>query len=154
MGDTTRLFATERIDMERTKSNFMYMREACGITQSQAAEALGVSNDTLRKWEKPSGNEPPEDAWEYIESAYETHLWAVDSAVEAFLDANDEYGTERASFTYYRNQTQYDRMGRDIGYFTRANANARAAAERILAMGFEVEFRYPENAIRTPGSRY
>lgn len=140
--------------MERTKANFMYMREASGITQSQAAEALGVSNDTLRKWEKPSGSEPPEDAWAYIEEAYETHIWAVDSAVEAFLDANDEYGTERASFTYYRNQTQYDRMGRDIGYFTRANANARAAAERILAMGFEVEFRYPENAIRTPGSRY
>lgn len=140
--------------MERTKSNFMYMREACGITQSQAAEALGVSKDTLRKWEKPSGNEPPEDAWDYIEKSYEMHLWSVDAAVDAFLDAHEDFGAETASFTYYRNQKQYDDMGRDSGYFTQANANARASAERIIGLGFEVEFRYPENAIRTPGSRY
>lgn len=140
--------------MERTKVNFMYMREACGITQSQAADALGVSKDTLRKWEKPSGNEPPEDAWEYIEKSYEMHLWSVGAAVDAFLDAHEDLGAGTASFTYYRNQKQYDDMGRDAGYFTQANANARAAAERIIGMGFDVEFRYPENAIRTPGSRH
>ena len=57
--------------------------------------------------------------------------------------------------TYYREQAQYDALGRDEGYYGVANANARALSGKLRRAGYTVEFRYPgQGAVKTPGSRY
>lgn len=137
-----------------TEADLRAMREACGITRQELAGMLEVSSSTVKKWER--GEKPvPQDAVDLVLSLFDRHEDVVQAAVDAFLDAHEDTGVETATITYFRGQDQYDAHGRDPGSYHMANANARAAAERIVGLGFEVEFRYPdEGAVRTPGSRY
>lgn len=52
--------------------------------------------------------------------------------------------------TYYRDQSTYDRFGRDAGPYGQANATARAIAVELERMGVQVEFHYPDDSGDTP----
>ena len=139
-----------------TKADFRAIRETIGRTQGDVAEACGVSLRTVKRWEHPDWQEPPEDAWEWLLDMHDRHDALVDEAVDRALAIVGERGEPAAVvITYYRDQAQYDAHGRDPGPYGFANSVAREVALDLNGEGVETEFRYPdEGAISTPGSRY
>ena len=138
-----------------TPATFRALRETCGYTQGDVAKALGVSLRTVKRWEHPDWQEPPEDAWAWLLDMQERHDAAVDAMVDEAMALVREHGPEVVSITYYREQSQYDACGRDDGPYGFANSVAREVALDLNGEGIETEFRYPDDvAIITPGSRY
>ena len=138
-----------------SKAQFRAIRERLGIRQCDLADALSVRLDTVKKWEKPNFSPPPEYAWQFINDMKERHDFVVNSAVDAAIEMRDQTGSNKIVLTYYRDQAQFDKHGRDEGSFFIANANTNHAAILLEENEFEVEFRYPdEGAISTPGSNY
>lgn len=159
----THLPYAERVEREepegRTKADFAALRESVGLTQANLADDLGVQARSVRRWEQPGqeGYEPPEDAWDMLDSYADLQRQMVDHARETVMRTGEEAGhqPDEVVLTYYRSQEQYDELGRDEGWYGVANANARAVAAELARYGFSVRFAYPgEGAIRTPGSRY
>lgn len=139
-----------------TKADFRAIRETIGLTQGDVAKACGVSLRTVKRWEHPDWQEPPDDAWEWLLDMHDRHDALVDKAVGRALAIVGERGEPAAVvITYYRDQPQYDAHGRDPGPYGFANSIAREVALDLNGKGIETEFRYPdEGAISTPGSRY
>ena len=138
-----------------TKADFRAIRETIGLTQGDVAKALGVALRTVKRWEHPDRQEPPEDAWEWLLGMLERHDAAVDAMVDKAMALVREHGPEVVSITYYRDQAQHDAHGREQGPYGFANSVAREVALDLNGEGIETEFRYPDDdAISTPGSRY
>lgn len=138
-----------------TKADFRATRETIGITQGDVAKALGVSLRTVKRWEHPDWQEPPEDAWEWMFWMLERHDALVDAMVGRALAAIGRGDLDVVAITYYRDQSQYDDHGREPGPYGFANSVAREVAIDLNGEGIETEFRYPDDgAVRTPGSRY
>ena len=139
-----------------TKADFRAIRETIGLTQGDVAKALGVALRTVKRWEHPDWQEPPDDVWEWLLDMHDRHDALVDEAVDRALAIVGERGEPAAVvITYYRDQAQYDAHGRDPGPYGFANSVAREVALDLNGEGIETEFRYPdEGAISTPGSRY
>lgn len=159
----THLPYAERVEREepegRTKADFAALRETVGLTQANLADDLGVQARSVRRWEQPGqeGYEPPEDAWDMLDSYADLQRQMVDHARETVMRTGEEAGhqPDEVVLTYYRSQEQYDELGRDEGWYGVANANARAVAAELARYGFKVRFAYPgEGAVETPGSRY
>ncbi len=116
-------------------------REACGLTQDDLAGIVDVQTRTVNRWER--GTSPvPEDVAELIRRIEGSRAQIVEQAERAVV-SNDDGG--RVQLTYYRTQEQFDELGRDVGPFGVANANARAVAAHLEAMCYEVEFAYPDD---------
>ena len=145
--------------MARTKADFRALRETVGFSQHTLAAELGVSPLSVKRWERPDidGYNPPADAWELLDSYLATHdqmVAEVFAEVRLQVKANGRK-PDCIPITYYRDQAQFDALGRDEGYYGVANANARALAGKLRRAGYTVEFRYPgELGATTPGSRY
>ena len=138
-----------------TPATFRATREIIGLTQGDVAKALGVSPRTVKRWEHPDWQEPPEDAGAWMLDMQERHDAAVDAMVDEAMALVREHGPEVVSITYYRDQSQYDACGRDDGPYGFVNSIAREVALDLNGEGIETEFRYPdEGAVSTPGSRY
>ena len=138
-----------------TKADFRAMREECGLTQQDVADALDVRALTVKRWERPGFPEPPDDAWAYLHSMRDRMVEMAEFAADKAVELRDETGAGAIALTYFRDQRQYDASGRDEGPVGFANAVARATASRLLGEGFDVEFAYPDDgAVPTPGSRY
>lgn len=137
--------------MIKSKPQFRAIRETLGYTQLDVAEALGVERGTIKNWEKETCPwEIPSDAWDWLLSERTRFEEMYSYSVCRALDS----GAEKVVLAYYRTQEIYDSCGRDKGAVGFANALARAVAHELEAEGLDVEFRYPDKAIRTPGSRY
>lgn len=135
------------------KATFRAMRERLGLTQQDAADALGVRVLTVKRWERTGFPEPPDDAWAYLNSMRDRMVEMAEFAADKAVELRDETGA--IALTYFRDQDQYDATGRDDGPVGFANAVARLTASYLEVEGFDVEFRYPDDgAVRTPGSRY
>lgn len=145
--------------MERTKAEFRALRETVGFSQHALAAELGVSPLSVKRWERPDidGYNPPADAWNLLDSYLATHDQMV---AEIFAEVRRQvkaigHKPDCIPITYYRDQAQFDALGRDEGYYGVANANARALAGKLRRAGYTVEFSYPgDGAATTPGSRY
>lgn len=122
------------------KATYKALREHVGISHATLAKALGVNERTVKRWEDDRYNDPPEDAWNILVQLRERQLDMVDYAVDKARAA----GVERVMLNYYRTQAQYDIAGRDEGDYRMANANARAVANALEALGYEVEYSYPD----------
>ena len=128
--------------MEKSKANFRAIREMCGLSQQDVANAADVRVLSVKRWENPSHPaEPPDDVWKWLRACLATQADTVDAAVSAAM-ANPGAGVQ---VTYYRSQEQYDLLGRDPGPYGMANANTRLAAHRIMALGRDVSFSYPDD---------
>ena len=137
MGGTMQLF--------NTAANFRAMREICGVTQQQVADALGVRVLAVKRWEK--GERPiPDDALEWMRSAAVEHTDGVRTEAGEVM-ANAEPG-EAVCLEYYRTQEQCDMAaelaGTEAGPYQFVNAVRRSAAERLVDMGYLVSFAYPD----------
>lgn len=127
----------------RGKADFKARRETLGLSQQDVADELGVSVRTVKRWEHPDRQEPPEDAWTLIERYEAIRREAIEESERSFLEADHDGTKNGAVIAYYRTQDDYDAYGRDEGPYGFANANARAVAESIRMMGYEVRFVYP-----------
>ena len=138
-----------------TPATFRALRETIGLTQGDVAKALGVSLRTVKRWEHPDWQEPPEDARAWLLDMHDRHDAAVDAMVDKAMALVREHGPEVVSITYYRDQSQYDACGKDDGPYGFVNSIAREVALDLNGEGIETEFRYPDDvALRTPGSRH
>lgn len=121
------------------KATFKALREHAGLSHAALADMLGVAERSAKRWEEPRYPGPPEDACRIVWEARQRQLEMADYALEAAEAA----GTESVRLNYYRTQAEYDAHGRDAGDFRQANANARAAADALETMGYEVVYFYP-----------
>lgn len=139
-----------------TKADFRATRETIGLTQGDVAKACGVSLRTVKRWEHPDWQEPPEDAWAWLRDILDRHDAMVDEAVGRALAIAAELGEpETVVITYYRDQAQHDAHGREPGPYGFVNAVSREVALELSGEGLETEFRYPDDgAVQTPGSVY
>lgn len=126
------------------KASFRAARERVGLTQDALAHVLHVNIKTIKRWER-EGNPwaAPADVRETLGKMLETQRAIVAAAVSHVDQANPP---ALASLTYYRDQAMFESFGpegeRDSWYGV-ANANARAIAQALEALGVRVEFRYP-----------
>ena len=128
-----------------SKANFKALRERVGMSQQDVADALGVSCRTVKRWERADRREPPADAMRLLEGQLGVQREMVEYMVGVCERVTEEQGCmpSLVPVSYYRDQSMYDEFGRDSGPFGVANANARAVAQELEALGYEVEFRYP-----------
>ena len=129
--------------MARTTANFRALRELCGVTQQQAADACGVRVLTVKRWER--GDAPvPDDAMEWLMECVAEHDRGVAEEIGEIM-ANLPDGAE-VCMPYFRTQEQADMAAwpEKAGPFGFINAVHRSSAERLVAMGYEVSFSYPD----------
>lgn len=128
-----------------TAANFRALREICGVTQQQVADAMGVRVMTVKRWEK--GETPvPDDALAWMRECAVEHTLGVRTELGEIM-ADAEPG-EAVCLTYYRTQEQADMdaevMGCDAGPYQFVNAVRRSVGERLTDMGYLVSFKYPD----------
>ena len=124
------------------KAEFRAAREMLGLTQQDVADEAGVAIISVKRWERPGGPTPPEDVSSWLRLCRQAQKDTVDQAVSAVVASVPPGGA--VQLTYYRTQEQFDAMGRDEGPVGMANANARLAAARLEALGYEVVWSYPD----------
>lgn len=125
---------------QMTPAGFKALREICGITQQQAADALDVRVLTVKRWE--SGyTRIPADALEWIVAAAQDHDDAVAETVAKVREEIEPGGL--VILPYYRTQEQLDAALDDAAPYQFANAVSRAAGE-MLKGEYTVTFAYPE----------
>ena len=134
----------------RTKADFRALRETVGLNQAYLAQLLEIHETTVKDWEKPQrpGWQPNAQAWEVLDQYKAAQLSAVEQVMQQVHQLISEVGNEPTKpfeLTYYRRQDDYERYGRDDGYYGVANANARACAAALEAEGYEVRYRYPDD---------
>ena len=129
-------------DFERTPANFRALRDMVGMKQDEFAEMVGVDRSEIRRMD--GGKQEISDlAWHSLGALLDEHIDWVDSltsrATKRKGDGTEPDG-EPVRLVYYRSYEDYDQ---DYGSWMQADLVARAAAERLLQMGFSVEFVYP-----------
>lgn len=134
-------------DTRDQAANFRALREQVGYSQQDVADALGVHIRSVKRWEDPRYPfDIPGDAWSLLEAAHEMQRRVVDEAVERACGAGEATGMHSGVpvvLAYWRTQADYDeRHPLDPGPFGQANATARAAAERLRGIGFDVSFSF------------
>lgn len=154
----THLPYAEKVSEPRTKADFKALREACGLSQQNVADALGVHLQTIKRWEKPSfPYAVPDDAFGYLDSVAESQANQVNYMLGVVAKQVEQFGKNPVlvPITYYRDQQMYDKYGRDEGPFGWPNAVARKLAYELDKRGISYSFRYPDDgAVSTPGSNY
>ena len=133
--------------MIKSKAEFKAIRERVGLSQEAIAKALGNTVMTVKRWENPRYQQPPEDAWGYLLVALDQHKRIVDDALRAVEKTIKGHGgrkPDHVDLLYYRTQQQYDLYGRDPGSYMIVNARTREIAVRLEQLGVEARFHYPE----------
>lgn len=142
----------------RTMADFKALREACGLSQQNVADALGVHLQTIKRWEKPSfPYNVPDDAFDYLDGVAESQAEQVDCMLHAAAQQIEQFGKEHVlvPITYYRDQQMYDAYGRGKGPFGWSNAVARKLAYELGKRGVSCSFRYPSDCtVSTPDDDY
>lgn len=140
-----------------THAELKALREGCGLSQVEVAKAADTGQRSIARWESTDERyDAPKRVWRYLREVERTQDEQVKYCVDAAKEQAKALGDPTVvALTYYQSQEQYDKFGRDEGPVGWANAVARKTAAELRRLGFEVEFRYPnEGAIPTPGSRY
>lgn len=125
--------------MVRSKAELRATRERVGLSQAKLAEAAGVQVRAVKRWESPKAPQnAPADVWEYLGEMLRVQDAIVDHAV-AVVEASP---ATIVRLPHWASQEDYDTHhgGPDGGYWRTANANARAVAITLEALGYSVEW--------------
>lgn len=125
----------------RTKADFRALRERCGLSITDIADALGVQTRSVRRWETPGYPEPPEDAWRALDDFEGMLAHKVAENVAAI----QESGGDTATLPYWRTQEDYDREGPGDGPFGIANRAAIETATWLEERHVIVSFSYVDD---------
>ena len=124
--------------MDRTKANFTAIREFIGLSKSELGEAVGVSSQAIKRWQRLDWPDPPEDVWEYLESMVEIFVSMKNQIV---LSCQDK---RCVRLLYFRTVDEFEHLAVSrypVGF---VNAVARDAWRALAGFGVSVEFDYPE----------
>jgi hypothetical protein len=131
--------------MDRTKAEFRAIRETVGMTQGMLADALGVEQRSVRRWESPkNGWAPPQDAWNVLDGALSAQRRGIAAALGKVDELAQEHGSypESVMLPYWSSQDAYDagHYVDDGGDWRMVNATNRMLAERLHERGIRVEW--------------
>ena len=133
-------------DRTRSKAEFRASRETLGLSQGNVARLLGIDVANVKRWEKPGEAYPKPFAWELLDELMKLRRKTIAEGVEVVLSMQEHDGMpDRVQLTYWRDQAQFDAMGRDEGPFGMANANARGVAAELERLGIDVEWSYADD---------
>ncbi|ACV51027.1 hypothetical protein Apar_0597 [Lancefieldella parvula DSM 20469] len=130
----------------RTKQEFKALREQTGITQDYLAQALGVRERSVRRWESitEEGYNAPQDAWDILDDALKLQRQVVSAALGQVEEAAQEVGSYPASvkLVYWSTQVEYDEHHciDDGGDWRQANATARIVSYALHERGIETDW--------------
>lgn len=132
--------------MKETKIQFKALRECVGLSQSDLARLMDVNVRSVRRWESASYDSyhAPAPAWELLQNLLQRQKEAALSAAEVIEEQKQNFGKSPkvVNISYWRNQEDYDKCGRDKGSYLIANTNSRAAAQYVVINNLcdEVQF--------------
>lgn len=129
----------------RTLAEFRAIRETVGMTQGMLADALGVEQRSVRRWESPANDyHPPKDAWDVLDAALSAQRRGVAAALGKVDELAQEHGSypESVALPYWSGQDAYDEGHCvDDGWDWRmANATNRILAYALHERGMRVEW--------------
>lgn len=133
--------------MNKEKIEFRAEREALGLSQLNVAAALAVDVRTVKRWEAPGGQMPPEYAWNILSEYRRRHDWAVAQAEETALEASERFDGRpgAVALPYYRSEDEFlSSKPADEGPYGAANSIARDIRARLERLGFECNYIGPE----------
>lgn len=119
----------------RSVAEFRAKREMCGISIYEVADVLGVTANTVKRWENPNYFPPSPEAWRYIDREYEKHCDAVEAKLTEVMPT--PMG-QPIVVTWTRNGMN-GAHDREVNV---RNAISQAVAESLLTLGREVTFRW------------
>lgn len=134
--------------MERTKAQFRAYRESLGLSQHDVAEALGVQERSVRRWEQPGYYAPPAGAWEWLDGMQRLHDTMVGGSMGTVRELAEEAGKNPGSVSmfYWRNQEECDLHARDRAPYGFLNAVTREVTRQLKAEGIEARLQFREEA--------
>ena len=127
-----------------SKATFRALREEVGLSQADFAQLMKVHLNSVKRWESLEfSQEPPADAFAILNEAIAKREFIIDATLNN--DALDFDNAKTITLTYFRDQGEFDKFGRDEGNFKLANANTRALARELEIEGYtNIEFCYPQ----------
>lgn len=137
--------------MIKTKAAFRALRESCGMTQKDVADAVGVAVFSVKRWENEdsSSHLPPDDVWEWLVNRHRAMVSeAMDAAAKTLALREEERDSGPVAIRYYRTQEALDEaqlpqgLDRPVGY---VNAVSMRAAEIIEDAGMDTLLMYDDS---------
>lgn len=134
----------------RTKRQFCALTSITGLEPFGMSKCLGYPVKATSRWGRDKYVQPPEVAWELVESTMRAHLRIVSQTVS---DIEEAYSpeTSRILITWYRSEGEYERArvaaGLDAKHaeimWSIADARSRAICTELMMDGYQVEFLHP-----------
>ena len=130
----------------RNKQEFKALREQVGMSQTDLALALDVSERSVKRWEsiKYKDYNAPKDAWDILDDALQLQRQVVSAALGQIEEAAQEVGSYPASvkLVYWSSQAEYDEHHcvDDDGDWRQANATAHIVSYALHERGIETDW--------------
>ena len=130
----------------RNKQEFKALREQVGMSQTDLALALDVSERSVKRWESVKYKEynAPQDAWDILDDALKLQRQVISAALGQIDEAAQEVGGYPASvkLVYWSSQAEYDEHHcvDDDGDWRQANATARIVSYALHERGIETDW--------------
>lgn len=128
------------------------VRETCGISQQDLADAVGVRVLTAKRWEREDGPEPPADVVAYLTEQLGRHDEYVGRLVDSAVRYMGPGDTLRMDV--YRSQADADAAyaagGEQPIPYRRWNAMQYDAANRLRQLGVSVVWCHPDEELPRP----
>lgn len=143
--------------MKKTKAAFRALRESCGLTQQDLADAVGVHITSIKKWENPNSHlkEIPDDVWDFLVTEFNSQAEEAERAFQALVKLIES--NEPIAVRYYRTQEELDDAQKDLGLsrnFRCVNAITLKVVNKLKDVGIEFDIFYPDQMEIIEPQRY
>lgn len=130
----------------RNKQEFKALREQVGMSQTDLALALEVSERSVKRWESIKYKEynAPQDAWDILDELLQLQREEVATALGQVEEAAQSVGDypESVKLVYWTSQDEYDKLHciDDGGDWRQANATARVVSYALSERGIATDW--------------
>lgn len=128
------------------KQEFKALREQVGMSQTDLALALEVSERSVKRWESIKYKEynAPQDAWDILDELLQLQREEVATALGQVEEAAQSVGDypESVKLVYWTSQDEYDKHHciDDGGDWRQANATARVVSYALSERGIATDW--------------